>query len=392
VIRQRKDRDGLQVQVYAGRDPLTGRKRYVSRQVPGSGRAAIKQAKQVEAQLLAEVAAGKHQASGAMTLGQLLEEWIAWRESNGKPISPATLHNYRLTIDTKIKPALGHLPVTRVDARVLDRFYAALRKGGNARSGGGALSASRVRDIHAILSGALGLAARWNYIPFSPAVLARPPAAKSAARKLPTPEEAKAIMVAARERDPEFELFVRISASTGLRRGEVVALRWCDFDLDEGEIIVSGNVLFLRILEGGWTRKEPKSEHSERLLALDARTVELVRAHRVRRAEAALAAGVPLAEDSYLFTRRPDGLRPIRPDAMTRRFGRLAARLGHEYTLHGLRHFMATQLGTVAEAATVRARMGHGSLAVTSGYTHRVSAADRAAAEHMGRVLDEQQR
>ena len=106
MIRERKDRDGLQVQVYAGRDALTGRKRYVSRQVPGSGRTAMRQARQVEAQLLAEVAAGKHQGS-AMTLAQLLDEWLGWRESNGKPISPATLHNYRLTIETKIKPGLG---------------------------------------------------------------------------------------------------------------------------------------------------------------------------------------------------------------------------------------------------------------------------------------------
>jgi len=81
----------------------------------------MKQAKQVEAELLAEVAAGKHQTAGAITLGQLLEEWFAWRESNGK------------------------------------------------------LSASRARDVHAVLSGALGLAARSNYIPFNPAVLASPP-------------------------------------------------------------------------------------------------------------------------------------------------------------------------------------------------------------------------
>ena len=64
------------------------------------------------------------------------------------------------------------------------------------------------------------------------------------------------------------------------------------------------------------------------------------------------------------------------------------AELG-QYTLHGLRHFTATQLGAVAEAATVHERMGHGSLTLSSIYTHRVSAADRAAAEHMGRVLDE---
>jgi hypothetical protein len=74
VIRQRPDRAGLQVQVYAGRDPLTGRKRYVSRQVPGKGRAAWKAAKQVEAELVAEVGAGRHKGSRSRTVG---ERWSA---------------------------------------------------------------------------------------------------------------------------------------------------------------------------------------------------------------------------------------------------------------------------------------------------------------------------
>jgi len=75
---------------------------------------------------------------------------------------------------------------------------------------------------------------------------------------------------------------------------------------------------------------------------------------------------------------------------MTRRFGKLTNRLGHGYTLYGLRHFMATQLGAVATAGTVRDRMGHGNLAVTSGYMHPVTEADRAAAKYMGRLLDGQ--
>jgi integrase len=236
-------------------------------------------------------------------------------------LSPATLHGYRLTVETKIKPAPGYLPVAKVDARVLDRFYAALRKAGNARTGGGKLTASRIRDVHAILSGALGLAARWGYVPFNSALLARPPAPPNAARRLPTAEQARVLMAAAAQRDLEFELFVRLGAATGLRRGEVVALRWCDLDLDGAELSVSGNVLFVRGLAGGFVRKGPKSEHGERLVALDARTVELLRGHRPRRAESALAVGVPLAEDSYLFTRVPDGARPTRPEAMTRRFG-----------------------------------------------------------------------
>jgi integrase len=358
----RKRRGGLQVQVYAGRDVLTGNKLWRSKQIPGQSRTSWRKAREAEGRLLAEVAAGKRKGTARMTLGQLLDEWLEWRESNGRPISPSTLHNYRLTVERKIKPGLGKVAIDKIDPRVLDRFYAALRKGGNARTtrvnpeagkreqvGGGALSASRVRDVHAIMSSALGLAARWGYLPFNPAVLASPPAA---------------------------------------RRGEVCALRWCDVDLDEAELVVSGNVLFLRGLEGGFMRKEPKSESGVRLIALDGRTVELLKAHRARCAARALASGAPLGEAAYLFAKEPDGSRPMRPDAMTRRFKELAEALGHEYTLHGLRHFMATQLGAVAEAATVRARMGHGSLAVSSLYTHRVSAADRAAAEHMGKVLD----
>jgi integrase len=89
-----------------------------------------------------------------------------------------------------------------------------------------------------------------------------------------------------------------------------------------------------------------------------------------------------------VFARTPDGRTPLRPDTISRRLTTLVRRLGHDYTLYGLRHFMATQLSAVTEAGTVRERMGHGSLAVTSDYMHRVSKADRAAAEYMGELID----
>jgi integrase len=72
----RKRRDGLQVQVYAGRDPLTGRKRYVSQQVAGQTKASMRQAKQVEARLLAEVGAGQHRDTRSKTVAELIERWL----------------------------------------------------------------------------------------------------------------------------------------------------------------------------------------------------------------------------------------------------------------------------------------------------------------------------
>src|SRR5215211_2656586 len=125
----RKRRDGLQVQVYAGRDPLTGGKRYVSQQVAGQTKAAMRQAKQIEAQLLAEIGTGQHRGSRSRTMAELLERWLEWRPTV-RPIAPTTVSSYRAAMDRYILPALGKLPVRQVDAATLDAFYAHLRTRG----------------------------------------------------------------------------------------------------------------------------------------------------------------------------------------------------------------------------------------------------------------------
>src|SRR5215213_9366304 len=127
VIRKRGT--GLQVQVYAGRDPLTGRKRYVSQQVPGQTKAAMRQAKQIEAQLLEEIGAGRHKGSRSRTMAELLERWLEWRPTV-RPIAPTTVSSYHAAMDRYILPALGKLPVRQIDAATLDAFYAHLRTRG----------------------------------------------------------------------------------------------------------------------------------------------------------------------------------------------------------------------------------------------------------------------
>ena len=119
----------MRVVVYAGRDPLTGKKKWVSRQVRGTGRAALKEAKQIEARLLAEVAAGRHQDAQGVKVAELVDRWLEWRQAV-KPMSPGTAANYRRCIDLKIKPTLGALAVSRLDT-TLDRFYTELRLRGS---------------------------------------------------------------------------------------------------------------------------------------------------------------------------------------------------------------------------------------------------------------------
>jgi integrase len=412
----RARRGGWQVIVYAGLDPLTGRQKQVSRQVNGSKR----DAEHEEARLITEVADGRHTGTRAKNFGELLDVWLPWRERNGKPISPRTVNDYRNLINDRIKPALGRKPIVKVTAPVLDVFYEELRAGGNAKAerlarsrarraaeaegldteelaaavarakpgeGDRKLSASRVHDVHVIISGALGLAVRRGWLPFNPAMAVRPASGKGTARKVPAPDQVKELFTALAD-DPELASFLRISVTTGLRPGEVCALRWIDLDLKQAVMDVNGNIITAKGLPDGYMRKDTKSVHGERLLSLDAGTVTALKAHRARCERLAKDLGFKVPADSYVFPRTIGSSKPTRPDAMTRRFTALAERLGHDYRLYGLRHFTATQLGAVAAAGTVRARMGHGSLSVTSGYMHQVSEADRKAAQFMGELLD----
>jgi hypothetical protein len=107
VIRKRGT--GLQVQVYAGRDPLTGRKRWVSQQVPGQTKASMRKAKQIEARLLEEVGAGRHKGSRSRTMSELLERWLEWRPTV-RPIAATTVSSYRAAMDRYILPAPRQAP------------------------------------------------------------------------------------------------------------------------------------------------------------------------------------------------------------------------------------------------------------------------------------------
>jgi integrase len=218
--------------------------------------------------------------------------------------------------------------------------------------------------------------------------MVRPAGGKGKSRPVPTPEQVRELFHALAD-EPDFAVFLRLSTTAGLRPSEVCALRWREVDLDAATVSINGSIVTAKSLPQKYARKDdPKSVHSERVLALDTATVETLRAHRARCEQLAGQFNGRLEPRTYLFARTPDGRTPWRPDTVSKWFTALVRRLGHNYTLYGLRHFMATQLGAVAEAGTVRERMGHGSLAVTSGYMHRVSEADRAAAEYMGTLLD----
>jgi integrase len=364
--------------VYLGRDPMTGK------QLRKSGSAPTRaEAKLLEARLLTEAAAGQHRGDRKRTVAELLDRWFEWRQGV-RPISPRTVDNYRRDMDWFILPVLGKLPVARLDAATLDRFYAQLRKQGG--KSGRALAPSTVREVHAILSGALQQATAWGWITQNPARLASPPVVEKAKVRPPETGQVAELLRAAMQEDVAFGLFLRLAVVLGARRGELCALRWSHVDFERAEILVAGSVIYV---PGQPLIDKDTKTHAERRVAVGADTLEALRAHRVRAAETALASGVTLAPNAYVFSHAPDGQAPIRPDYMTHRFTVLAKRLNVACRLHDLRHFMVTQLvaGGV-DWRTVSGRAGHADGHMTLGtYAHFQQAQDRKAADFMDRLL-----
>jgi integrase len=155
----------------------------------------------------------------------------------------------------------------------------------------------------------------------------------------------------------------------------------CQKDCHSGVIYVPGRPLI---------DQDRTKNYTKRRVAVGPATLELLRAHRVEQAKIALASGVPLAPDAYVFSHQPDGSKPIRPDGVSHRFAKLAQRLGVRCRLHDLRHFMVTQLVAAGvDVRTVAGRAGHvdGGRTTLGTYAHFQHAQDRHAAELLEGLL-----
>ncbi|MGH2961119.1 MAG: tyrosine-type recombinase/integrase [Solirubrobacterales bacterium] len=369
VVRRGK---GWRVHVYLGVDAATGKQRYLTRTIRGTKR----EAEVVRAELVAQAARGRFGDTAPGTLADVLERWL---EQIGPDISPATAAAYRVYLRKWILPRLGSERVDRLRAADLDRFYASLREH---------LSPASVRKIHTILRAGLGQAVRWQMIPENPAVHASPPRARRPPIQAPTPEQVARLLAAAQAEDPEFGLYLRLAAVTGARRGELCALRWSDFDLDTGEVVVARSL----VLGGGRLSEKPTKSDRVRRLALDQGTLAALGMQRELVDERAEACGVSLAADAYVFARDPEGREPWRPDSgATGRFMRLRDQLGlPRVRLHDLRHYVATHLleGGVP-VRSVSERLGHANATTTLGiYAHALPATDRRSAELLGDLLE----
>jgi integrase len=374
-IRERGD--AWEIRVYSGTDPLTGRKKYVTRTVRGSRR----DADLALARLIVEVTGGVRVAQDA-TVSDLV---LSWFELVRPELSPSTVRGYERNINSHILPTLGRTKLARLKAAEIDHFYAMLRDRGGV--GGRPLSPASVRQVHAILRRALQQGVKWEWLTSNPAMLATTPKVRQFKVDPPNPEAVMKLIESASKEDLDFACFLVLAATTGARRGELCALRWRAINFQDETLTIASAVV-----EGVHSRlfeKDTKT-HGSRKIALDEFTLGALRSHLERCEERAKSCGSVLTQEAFVFSPDADGRRPAAPNDVTKEFMRLRDRSGLESVrLHDFRHFAATRLLSAGVSVrTVSGRLGHASASMTLGvYAHFLEVSDRDAADKLGSMI-----
>jgi integrase len=276
-------------------------------------------------------------------------------------------------------PRIGAVVLDELRPVDIDQMYSAWRSDGMAES--------TVKRMHSILHAALKQAMRWDLITSNPADRIEPPRPARKRRQAPSDELLTAILAAAGD---DMICYLRLAAVTGARRGQMVALRWQHLDLDAGTVTFTD--AHTRVA-GGVASKGTKDD-TDFSLALDEKTVEITRSHRLRALERAMAVGAKLAGTAYMFTRAetPDGSKAWHPDGANQRFNRIRAKVpgAEAVTPHQFRHWMATSMFADGyDPVTVAGRGGWSSPAIPmSVYGHFRPARDQAAAASLASRLD----
>lgn len=362
---RRRGKQSWEIKFDLGPDPLTGQRRLRYRSFKGTRR----EAEIKLATLIAENSKGDYVDASKETVRAFIERWVAdWAASH---VSAKTLERYAELLRNHVAAHIGDVHLQKLRAVHLNELYSTLQRATG-------LAPRTIGHVHRVLHRALGLANRWGVVQQNVAALVTPPRVASIELELLTPAQAQAMLQELRGRSV-YPAFV-VALATGMRRGELLALRWRDVDLDGAVLRVEQS---LEQTKAGLRFKSPKTKFGRRRITLPATAVAVLRDHRKAQAEQRLKLGMGKAPADSLVFATWEG-KPRSPNSLTKEWGEaIQATKLPRVTLHSLRHTHASHLiASGLDVLVISRRLGHGSATIPLGvYGHLFPNKDDRAAD-----------
>jgi integrase len=348
------------------RDPHTGERKRRWHSFAGTKRQA-----QVEcARLVSEAQNGAAVELSRVTVGAYLDrfqsDWIAVH------VSARTAERYHSLLD-HARRHLGGRQLQKLRPADLATFYADLSRSG--------LAPRTIRHVHGLVFQALRQAKIWGVIRDNVAESVKPPPVPDHELPILQPDRARELLEALRGRP--FYLIASVALASGMRRNEILGLRWRDVDLDAGRLRVE--LSLEETTAHGIRLKAPKTRNGRRTISLPPHIVTELRAHWRAQQEQRLAIGMGKAPPDSQVLAGVDG-KPQSPSTVTKAWPRAMAAAGMPgVTLHSLRHTHASMLiASGMDVLTISRRLGHGSPTITLRvYGHLIHGTDDHAAQIM---------
>jgi integrase len=361
---RRRGEGSWELKYETGTDPHTGKRttRYAS--FKGTKREA--QAELVR--LMETVRRGGHIDPIKLSLTKYFDRWEqGWLALQ---VGPKTRERYIELLRLHVRPHIGALLLHKLQPVHLAELYGKLLKQG--------LSPSTIAHVHRVVRKALTVAMEWSLLSRNPAAVAKPPRGQAREIEIITVEQAQKILHCFRGRS--LYPIIALALATGMRRGELLALRWNNVDLDAGRIQVERS---LEQTKAGLRIKEPKTKHGRRGIRVPPSVVAELRAHWTQQQQHRLKLGLGRAgNDDLVFPRWDGTLRS--PNATSTEWRQLLAEFKlPAVSLHALRHTHASQLIAAGmDVITISRRLGHASATITLNvYGHLFGSGDDRAAE-----------
>jgi integrase len=325
------------------------------------------QAQAEASKIMAAVATGMHVDPSTETVSAFVERWLRdWADAN---VSNKTWTRYAQLLRKHLCSRVGSLPIQKLKPADLQGLYAAMARDG--------LAPLTRLHMHRVASTMLKHAMQWGVVARNVATMVDAPRVKAREIEILTPAEVSTVLEALRGK-PIYPI-VALALGTGLRRSELLALRWSNVNLDGAALRVEQALE--QTQRGGLVFRAPKTRHGRRTVTLAPSTVAVLRDHWRAQQELRLALGLGKAPDDALVFSSWDGS-PYLPATLTLQWRRAMKRAGLKATLHSLRHTHAsTLIAAGLDVLTISRRLGHGSPAITLNvYAHLLKPDDRAAA------------